>query len=184
MSGNTQIIPPDEIQSAIEKLAAEVTDRHKATESLAIIAIADGGIPFANLLGQCIRQSLGRKIAVGSVDISFHRDDLGRNPIPKPSSPTEIPVEMDGATILLVDDVLFTGRSVRAAINEIFDLGRPGHIELVILFDRGGRKLPINPDYIGFQQQLSTDNLVEVHIDPDNPDNHSIRITKDSKEST
>ena len=165
---------PEEIESAIGRLAGEIATRHTRTDKLAIIGIANGGILLARTLRDRIAQELGHDIPLGTADICFHRDDLARNPIPKDTGPTEIPVEVDGTDIVIVDDVLFTGRSVRAAINEVFDLGRPNRIELAILYDRGGRKLPIQPDFRAFHHQHPLESQVEVVLDSDNPQNHVI----------
>jgi len=86
---------------------------------------------------------------VGDLDISFHRDDIGKHPIPKEFTPTLLPGDVNGATVLLVDDVLFSGRTVKAALDELFDHGRPGKVELAVLVDRGSRKLPIVADFVG-----------------------------------
>ena len=104
---------PDEIEAAIGNLAEDIATRHNQTKTLAIIGIANGGIALAQNLKKRIDEKLGCNIPAGSVDIAFHRDDLAKNPIPKFSDPTDIPVDVDGADIVLVDDVLYTGRSVR-----------------------------------------------------------------------
>jgi pyrimidine operon attenuation protein/uracil phosphoribosyltransferase len=168
---------PDEIEAAIGNLAEDIASRHNQTETLAIIGIANGGIALAQSLKKRIDEKFGRNIPTGSVDIAFHRDDLAKNPIPKFSDPTDIPVEVDGADIILVDDVLYTGRSVRAAVNELFDIGRPSRIELAVLYDRGGRKLPISPDYCAFVREHSNKHQVEITLDPDNPQAHAITIS-------
>lgn len=166
-----------DIEEAINNLAEDLADLHSDTELLSVVGIANGGIPMAKLLQQKISSKLNKEIPFGVADISFHRDDIGRNPIPKQTENTNILSGVDGATILLVDDVLFTGRSVRAAINEIFDLGRPDCLELVILYDRGGRKLPIHPDHRAFYFEHAREEKVEVTLDPENPENHKIEIS-------
>ena len=166
-----------EIEEAIENLADDLADIHSETSLLSVVGIANGGIPLAKILQKKLCSKLNREIPFGVADISFHRDDIGRNPIPKEMESTNIINGVDGATILLVDDVLFSGRSVRAAINEIFDLGRPDRLELVILYDRGGRKLPIQPDYRAFSNEHSEEDCVQVKLDPDNFQNHKIEIS-------
>ena len=109
-----------------------------------MLGIANGGIPLARRL--CARAGIRR---VGDLDISFHRDDIGRHPIPKEFTPTLLPGDVNGATVLLVDDVLFSGRTVKAALDELFDHGRPAKVELAVLVDRGSRKLPIVADFSG-----------------------------------
>ena len=109
-----------------------------------LLGIANGGIPLARRLGA----RLGIK-RVGDLDISFHRDDIGKHPIPKEFTPTLLPGDVNGATVLLVDDVLFTGRTVKAALDELFDHGRPATVELAVLVDRGSRRLPVVADFAG-----------------------------------
>ena len=166
-----------EIEEAIDNLAEDLADLHSETSQLSIVGISNGGIPLAKVLQSKISSKLERDIPLGVVDISFHRDDIGRNPIPKEMEITNILTGVDGATILLVDDVLFTGRSVRAAINEIFDLGRPDRVELVILYDRGGRKLPIQADHRAFYYEHKREDLIDVTLDPEKPENHNFKIS-------
>jgi pyrimidine operon attenuation protein/uracil phosphoribosyltransferase len=171
---------PEAIEAAIGHLAKAISQAHCNTDKLAVVGVANGGIHLATTLRERIAQTLGRAIPLGTADISFHRDDIARNPIPKDTGPTEVPIDVDGANLLLVDDVLHTGRSIRAAINEIFDLGRPNKVELVILYDRGGRKLPLQPDFCAFQHEHAVDSQVEITLDPDNPRNHAITFTQDA----
>lgn len=173
----SEIPTPEQIEEAIANLAADLADIHADTESLCIVGIANGGVSLAQSLQAKLAALLGRDIPFGTVDISFHRDDIGRNPIPKETGTTHILSDVDGAAILLVDNVLFTGRTARAAINEIFDLGRPDRLELVVLYDRGGRKLPIQPDYRAFHHEHPRETRVDVTLDPANPANHSIDIS-------
>lgn len=172
-----EVPTPEQIEEAIANLANDLADIHADTENLCIVGIANGGVPLAKSLQSKLAQKLGREIPYGTADISFHRDDIVRNPIPKETGSTQILTDVEGATILLVDVVLFTGRSARAAINEIFDLGRPDRLELVILYDRGGRKLPIQPDYRAFHQEHPREARVDVSLDLENPANHSIEIS-------
>ena len=176
------ISPPSskDIETGIDRLADEICSKHATTTDLAIFGVANGGIPLADLLHRKIELNLGGDIPIGTVDISFHRDDIAHNPIPKDTDPTEVPIDIDGANILLVDDVIYTGRSVRAAVNELFDLGRPSTIELAVLYDRGGRKLPIQPDYRAFYHEHSASYLVEVALDVGQPINHAITISKET----
>ena len=167
-----------DIEIAIERIAEDIANNHRDTAELFFAGIAQGGIPVARRLADKVSEQIGRKISVGVVDVSFHRDDIGAKPIPKITSPTEIPKNIDGGTCILVDDVIFSGRSTRAALNELFDQGRPDRIELAILVDRGGRKLPIQPDYVGFLEETSHDEDVTVQMDSDDPDADTILITR------
>ncbi|MEO6243938.1 MAG: phosphoribosyltransferase family protein, partial [Opitutaceae bacterium] len=114
--------------------------------------------------------------ATGVIDISFHRDDIGRHPIPKEFFPTQIPVDVDGATILLVDDVLFSGRTVKAALDELFDHGRPAKVELAVLVDRGGRLMPVAADYVGFDLAAAPGEKIVVFLDRAKPARDAITI--------
>lgn len=139
-------IAAQEIQSAITQVAQQILARHAQSDRLLLLGIANGGIEFARRLGKLLPHS-----RVGTLDISFHRDDIGRHPIPKEFAPTQIPADVNGAKVVLVDDVLFSGRTVKAALDEIFDHGRPAQVELAVLVDRGGRKLPFAPDFCGLK---------------------------------
>jgi pyrimidine operon attenuation protein / uracil phosphoribosyltransferase len=146
-----------EVHAAIERLAAAVGDRHGGGRGLLVLGIANGGVVLARRLGA--RLGLER---VGYLDISFHRDDIGTHPIPKEITPTLVPGDVDGANVLLVDDVLFTGRTVKAALDELFDHGRPANVELAVLVDRGCRRLPVAADFVGIR--LTADENEDVVV--------------------
>jgi pyrimidine operon attenuation protein/uracil phosphoribosyltransferase len=152
-----------EVHAAIERLAGAIGARHKDTRALLVLGIANGGIPLARRLASM----LGIK-RVGDLDISFHRDDLGRHPIPKEFAATLLPGDVNGAAVLLVDDVLFTGRTVKAALDELFDYGRPSTVELAVLVDRGNRRLPVAADFSGtvIAAREDEDVLVSLGEDP------------------
>ncbi len=136
------------IELAIERVASAIATRHGQTDHLLLLGIANGGIILAQRLADRLKKA-GLKPGLGTIDISFHRDDIGRHPIPKEFAPTVIPHDVNGAAVILVDDVLYTGRTVKAALDELFDHGRPAGVELAVLVDRGGRRLPITADYCG-----------------------------------
>ena len=165
-----------QLKKATDRIVDSLRDRHRDTENLVIVGIADGGIPFSQILADRLGAALGRKVACGTVNISFHRDDIDHKPIPRSTNPTSIPLDIEGSTIILADDVIFTGRSVRAAINEIFDMGRPAMVELAILCDRGNRRLPIQPNYLGFEEETKPEQKVEVHLNPDNELENALTI--------
>ncbi len=110
------------------------------------------------------------------LDISFHRDDIGRHPIPKEFVPAHIPADVHGATVIIVDDVLFSGRTIKAALDELFDHGRPAKVELAILVDRGGRRLPFSPDYCGITLKAGEKEKVVVRLDPTHPGKDTLTI--------
>jgi len=151
------------IDQAIGRIASAIAGRHARTPQLLLLGIANGGIALARRLAARL-QTAGLKHGLGTIDISFHRDDIGRHPIPKEFSPTIIPYDVNGATVILVDDVLYSGRTVKAALAELFDHGRPASVELAVLVDRGGRKLPIAADYCGLTVTASDREKVVVNL--------------------
>ncbi|ATC65942.1 bifunctional pyr operon transcriptional regulator/uracil phosphoribosyltransferase [Nibricoccus aquaticus] len=162
---------PSEIHAAIDRLALAISERHPGSQKLLLLGIANGGITLARRLSALLPGSI-----VGTLDISFHRDDITRNPIPKEFAPTHIPVDVRGATVILVDDVLFSGRTVKAALDELFDHGRPTQVELAVLVDRGHHRLPLTADYIGLTLTTLPTQKVVVTLDAANPKRDTIRL--------
>jgi len=160
-----------EVHAAIERLAAAISERNPQPDRLLILGIANGGIPLARRLGA----RLGVK-RVGGLDISFHRDDIGKHPIPKEFTSTLLPGDVDGAHVLLVDDVLFTGRTVKAALDELFDHGRPRRVELAVLVDRGCHRLPVKADYSGTSVTARESENVLVTLDEEDPSRDRIQV--------
>jgi pyrimidine operon attenuation protein / uracil phosphoribosyltransferase len=173
----SKIIGAGEIHSAIERLATAILQRHGASHTLLVLGVANGGIEVAKrLCVQLATMKPGVVLKQGTLDISFHRDDISRNPIPKEFAATHIPADVNGATIILVDDVLYSGRTVKAALDELFDHGRPTKVELAVLVDRGGRRLPIAADYCGLTVNATEAEKVSVTLDPATTDRDQIRI--------
>ena len=168
--GQHQTIGANDLHAAIARLAEAIAQRHSSREKLLFLGVANGGIELARRLAD----SLGAR--AGTVDISFHRDDIGRHPIPKEFAPTHIPSDVHGATVILVDDVLFSGRTVKAALDELFDHGRPAKVELAVLVDRGGRLLPVAADYVGLTLSPLDGEKVVVTLDPENNKRDSIAV--------
>ncbi len=166
----TKRIGAEEIHQAIQQLAAAIARRHAAAPPV-LLGIANGGIALARRLAAMLKMA-----PCGVLDISFHRDDIGRNPIPKEFAPTQIPADVGGATVVLVDDVIFSGRTVKAALDELFDHGRPAGVELAVLVDRGGRKLPVAADYCGLTLTATETEKVVVVLDPKDPGRDSITL--------
>jgi pyrimidine operon attenuation protein/uracil phosphoribosyltransferase len=163
-------IGSQEIHAAIDRLATAIFERHRATDRLLLLGIANGGIELARRLAKSL------KARAGTLDISFHRDDIGQNPIPKEFAPTQIPSDVNGATVILVDDVLFSGRTVKAALDELFDHGRPAKVELAVLVDRGGRLLPIAADFAGLKLEVAAAEKVVVSLDPEDLSRDRIKL--------
>lgn len=172
----SQTIGSEEIQAALERLVDAISAQPRvAKERIILLGIANGGIELARRIGQQLRHRDG-SVQVGILDISFHRDDIGRHPIPKEFVPTRIPADVHGAHVILVDDVLFSGRTVKAALDELFDHGRPSQVKLAVLVDRGGRRLPFAADFVGLTVEAKADEKVVVTLDPANPKRDAIRV--------
>jgi pyrimidine operon attenuation protein / uracil phosphoribosyltransferase len=148
----------------LSRIAHEVLERHPDAKRLALVGIRSRGVPLARRLARLIAEAAGTEPAVGALDIALYRDDftsLAAQPITKGS---DILFSIEGRTVVLVDDVLFTGRTVRAALDQLIDFGRPARIELAVLVDRGHRELPIRADYVGRSLSTSRDEAVQVWV--------------------
>ena len=151
----------------IARIAHEIAERNRDVEELAFVGIRSRGVPLARRVTEALVGILGVRIPAGSLDITLYRDDLMRQPVgPQPLvRRTEIPFSIDDRRILLVDDVLYTGRTVRAALDALIDFGRPRTIQLVVLVDRGHRELPIKADYVGKNLPTAPHEVVQVRIE-------------------
>ena len=159
-----QIMTADEIRRAIVRVSHEVVERQAGTDGLVIVGIQRRGVPLAERIVAAIAEHEGVALPVGALDITFYRDDLSliaQQPIVKG---TDIPFDLNGRTVVLVDDVLYTGRTIRAAMDALVDFGRPQAIRLAVLVDRGHRELPIRADHVGKNVPTSRDELVKVHL--------------------
>lgn len=152
-----------DIARALRRIAHEIVERNRGASDVVIVGIHTRGVPLAQRLASLIEEIEASEIPRGSLDIGLYRDDLGRRPTPVLGH-TEVPVRVDGRTIVLVDDVLYTGRTIRAALDALVDLGRPARVQLAVLVDRGHRELPIRADYVGKNLPTSTKERVTVHL--------------------
>ncbi len=168
---DTRRIDHHEVHAAIHRVAQRIAVQHETNDRLLLLGIANGGVVFTRRLA-----TLLPRCQVGTLDVSFHRDDIGQHPIPKEFALTEIPIDVNGATVILVDDVLFSGRTGKAALDELFDHGRPAHVQLAVLVDRGGRKLPLAADYWGIKIETFSDEEVHVSLNADNPSKDVITV--------
>ena len=158
------IMTPEDIKRSLARIAHEIIERNKTTEHLVLVGMRTRGVPLAKRLVANMEDLEGLKIPVGALDISLYRDDLSSlNPQPTVQR-TDIPVNIDGKSVVLVDDVLYTGRSTRAAMDALIDLGRPRSIQLAVLVDRGHRELPIRADYVGRNIPSSRDEEIQVQL--------------------
>lgn len=158
-----KLLGADDVRRAIARIAHEIVERNRGTEDLVLVGLRTRGVPIARRLQERIREFEGREVPLGELDITLYRDDVHRRG-PKALQPTAIPVDISDKTVVLVDDVLFTGRTIRAALDALIDLGRPKSIQLVCLVDRGHRELPIRPDYVGKNLPTSSSEQVKVHL--------------------
>ena len=158
-----KILSSDEMRRALTRIAHEILERNGGTENLMLVGMHTRGVPLARRLAKGIKEFEGEEVAVGALDIGLHRDDDagGFRPLMRP---TEIPVDIQGQRVVLVDDVLYTGRSIRAAMGALNDFGRPREIQLAVLIDRGHRELPIRADYVGKNVPTSLDEEIEVRV--------------------
>ena len=162
--GQKQLLGADDIRRAIARLAHEVVEHNAGVESLVIVGLRTRGIPLARRLQKRILEFEGVEVPLGELDITLYRDDVHQR-APRALSPTSIPVAIEDKTVVLVDDVLYTGRTIRAALDALIDLGRPRAIQLVCLVDRGHRELPIRPDYVGKNVPTSRHEKVAVRLE-------------------
>lgn len=166
MKEKAHIMDASDMSRALERMALEIIERNKGTEGVALLGIQRRGVPLAKRLAEDIERSSGVKIPIGTLDITFYRDDLSTLAVHPVLNGTDIPFEMTDRNIVLVDDVLYTGRTVRAAIEAIMDLGRPKSIQLAVLIDRGLHELPISADNVGKRIPTSKSEIVSVRIAP------------------
>jgi pyrimidine operon attenuation protein/uracil phosphoribosyltransferase len=162
----------------LSRIAHEILERHPDTKRLALVGIRSRGVPLARRLARLIAEAAGKEPAVGALDIALYRDDftsLAAQPITKGS---DILFSIDGRTVVLVDDVLFTGRTVRAALDQLIDFGRPARIELAVLVDRGHRELPIRADYVGRSLSTSREEAVQVSVREEDGKDEVVLIPK------
>lgn len=155
MTNTKQVLGPDDVRRAVTRMAHEIIERNHGLDGVALIGLQRGGVWLAEMLGTEIER-IDRAVPVGSIDASLYRDDIGLRPV-SPGSVSQIDFAVDGATVILVDDVLFTGRTVKAALDAITDYGRPNAVQLAVMVDRGHRELPIRPDFVGKNLPTSTD---------------------------
>jgi pyrimidine operon attenuation protein / uracil phosphoribosyltransferase len=148
VNSRARILDADDVARMLKRLAHELIEANHGAQDLVLVGIQTRGVPLARRLAALIADIEGVEVPAGALDTTLFRDDLGSRG-PKPLHPTDVPVDIDGRTVVLVDDVLYTGRTIRSALDAIHELGRPGRIRLVVLVDRGHRELPIRADHVG-----------------------------------
>jgi pyrimidine operon attenuation protein / uracil phosphoribosyltransferase len=158
-----EILSPEELRRTITRLASQTIEHCPHLDQLVLLGVLTHGLPLAQMLADQIEILEQVKVPVGALDITFYRDDLDRITFRTPGK-TDLPVDLGGKTVVLVDDVIYSGRTVRAALNAIHDYGRPSVIQLLVLIDRGHRELPIHPDFVGKVLPTSRDEKVKVFL--------------------
>lgn len=152
-----------DVDRAVRRIAHEILEKNRGSDDIVLLGVQTRGVPLAERLAGIMEEIEGEPVASGSLDIGMYRDDLDRRP-KRPLGATEIPVQLRGKTVVLVDDVLYTGRTIRAALDAVADLGRPNRVQLAALVDRGHRELPIRPDYVGKNVPTSRSERVTVRL--------------------
>ena len=164
MEFKAEILDEAAIKRALIRIAHEIIEKNKGTDNIALVGIKSRGVPLAKMIAENIEKIENKNIFVGELDIKHYRDDLTEVQELPEASPLDTVFDVTGKDIILVDDVLFTGRTVRAAIEAIFSIGRPSSIQLAILVDRGHRELPFRADYVGKNVPTSTSELISVQV--------------------
>ena len=155
----TQVLDADDVRRAIWRMAHEISEHNHGLDEVVLVGLQTGGVAFAEALGKIDGTTPPR----GTLDVAFHRDDIGLRPV-LPSAVTDIPVDLNGRVVVLVDDVLFTGRTIRAALDAVHTYGRPRAVQLAVMVDRGHRELPIRPDYVGKNLPTRRDEAVNATL--------------------
>ncbi len=166
-----EVMGAEDVQRATTRIAHEIVERNRGVDGVVLVGLQRGGVWLAERLAEAIgrielpsREAPSAGIPLGTLDVAFYRDDIGLRPV-LPAAGTSIPVDLTGAVVVLVDDVLFTGRTVRAALDALHDVGRPRAVQLAVMVDRGHRELPIRPDFVGKNLPTHRDETVEVTPD-------------------
>ena len=163
MPEKTCILNAQAIHRVLTRIAHEIVERNDNAQSIVVVGVQRGGIHLAERLGLLLKGIWGHAVPVGRLDVSMHRDDLDQHGAPN-IQPTVMPFDITGKTVVLVDDVLYSGRTTRAALDALNDFGRPRRIQLAVLVDRGHREIPIKPDFVGKNVPTATNESIDVQL--------------------
>ena len=159
-----RVMDAEYVERAIRRIGHEIVERHSGAADVVLVGIHTRGVPLAHRIAEAVESIEDRSLPVGELDIGLYRDDLSTRPTTRLAR-THVPTDISDRTVILVDDVLFTGRTIRAALDAVSDLGRPARVELAVLIDRGHRQLPIRPDYVGKNLPTSGSQRVSVRLE-------------------
>ena len=159
-----RVMSADDMQRAVWRMAHEIIEHNHGLDDVVLIGLQTGGVPLADKLADALEKIEEVAVPRGSLDVAFYRDDIGLRPV-LPEAVTDIPRDLTGAVVVLVDDVLYTGRTIRAALDALADFGRAKSVQLAVMVDRGHRELPIRPDYVGKNLPTRRDEVVNVADD-------------------
>jgi pyrimidine operon attenuation protein/uracil phosphoribosyltransferase len=163
MPDKSTILNAQAIHRVLTRIAHEIVERNDSANSIVVVGVQRGGIHLAERLGNLLKGIWGHAVPVGKLDVSMHRDDLDQHSAPN-IQPTVMPFDINGKTVVLVDDVLYSGRTTRAALDALNDFGRPRRIQLAVLVDRGHRELPIKPDFVGKNVPTAANERIDVQL--------------------
>ncbi len=158
----TTVLDAAQVQRALTRISHEILERNQGLEDVVLVALQTGGVEIARLIARRLFEIDGVDVPMGTLDVALYRDDIGLRPV-MPEAETEIPVDLAGKIVILVDDVLFTGRTIRAALDAVTAFGRPRSVQLAVVIDRGHRELPIRPDFVGKNLPTRRDEVVDVN---------------------
>lgn len=161
---SVHVLRSDDLDRAVTRISHEIIERNRGLDGVVLVGLQRGGVWLSERLGSALERIDGRVVPRGELDVSLFRDDIGLRPV-TPVAVTRIPIDLTGARVVVVDDVLYTGRTVRAALDALHQYGRPAQVQLAVMVDRGHRELPIRPDYIG--KNLPTSSDEDVLVSPD-----------------
>jgi len=180
LTDKTVLMDSEGIRRALTRISHEIVEKNKGVENIVLVGIRTRGVPIAERIAASIERIEGTKPPVGVLDITLYRDDLSTLSYQPIVHPTELPVDITGKTVVLIDDVLYTGRTIRAALDALIDMGRPKTIQLAVLIDRGHRELPIRADFVGKNVPTSSHEVVSLQLkDTDGAEKVVIREFKE-----